>query len=66
MLARRSDDFISRYSEEEQRSQRRNPRREALSHLEKHRADGIWTRRGLILEHYEELIRVRGEDQTLY
>ncbi|TDI38336.1 MAG: hypothetical protein E2P02_20720 [Acidobacteria bacterium] len=40
---------------------------EKLSHILKDiERDGIWARRGLILEHYEELIRVRGEDQTLY
>lgn len=40
---------------------------EILSHILKDvERDGVWARRGLILEHYKELIRVRGEDQTLY
>ena len=40
---------------------------EKLAHILKDvERDGIWARRGLIPDHYEELIRVRGEDQTLY
>ena len=28
--------------------------------------EGLWARRGLILEHYRALIRERGEEHTLY
>ena len=40
---------------------------EKLSHiLTRLERDGVWARRALIMEHYEKLIRERGEEQTLY